>query len=226
VQSPISTDVIRVKPRAGKYGDSQEGDAPSPQSGNDGGGADTLSPEWKLRFFPSVSGVDPMIATGHQFVIVTQDHRIAFLDREGNALLSKSGESTNLPATNFFEGFIQEKNLDGSPNDDNINLYSPHQISEFYDTRCTYDAASKRFAILSAARKPGTTDTRFYAFAVSRTEDPRDGFEQYMTTESNYRDFPRLTVHGNRLLVAHNAAGQAAEGETPVLSAFDYSLVR
>lgn len=145
VQSRISTDVIRLNPRASKYGDSQEGDSPSPEGRNDGGGTDTLSPEWKLRFFPSVSGVDPMIPTGHQFVTVAQDHRIAFTDRGGNALPSKSGESTNLSATNFFEGFIQEKNPDGSRNDDNINLYSPQQISDIEISR-----GSQSMAIISS----------------------------------------------------------------------------
>jgi hypothetical protein len=167
-----------------------------------------------------------MLAVGHQFVVVTQDHRIAFLDRDGSALQSKSGEPTNMSATTFFNGFLQATNPDGTPNPDNINLYSPQQISEFYDTRVCYDAPTQRFAILSAARKPGTGDTRYFAFAVSRTADPRDGFEQYMTTESNYRDFPRLAIHGDRLLVAHNASGQAAEGETPALYAFPYPLLR
>jgi hypothetical protein len=214
-------------PQAGaRYGERPIVVTPQPSGDGDPEGSDTLSPPWQKRFFPGVSGVDPMLAVGHEYVVVTQDHRIAFLDREGAPLASKAGEATNLSATKFFEGFIAATNPDGTPNPDNINLYSPQQISEFYDTRVAYDAATKRFAILSAARKPGTTDTRFFAFAVSKTEDPRDGFHQYMTTESNYRDFPRLTVHGNRLLVAHNAAGQAAEGETPVVYAFDYPSLR
>ena len=103
-----------------------------------------------------------MLAVGHQYVVVTQDHRIAFLDRDGAPLPSKAGEVTNLAATAFFQGFISEKNPDGTANRDNINLYSPQQISEFYDTRVAYDASTKRFVILSAARKPNTADTRFF----------------------------------------------------------------
>jgi hypothetical protein len=180
------------------------------------------SPQWLARFFPPVVGVDPMIAVGHSFVIVTQDHAIIFLDRDGNVLPSKAGEPpTPMSATSFFYRFLEEHNPDGSDNLDCINRLSPQQINEFYDTRVDYDPITKRFAILSAARKSGTSDTRYYAFAVSHSQDPRDGFEQWMTTETNYRDFPRLTINGDLLLVAHNAAnGIVADGDRPVLSAF------
>src|SRR5262249_746758 len=194
---------------------------PEPPDGPSGNSA-----QWQHRYFPTVSGVDPMLAVGHKFVIVTQDHQIAFLGRDGVALPSKAGEATNLSATSFFNAFLPEKNPDGPPTPENLSAISPEQINEFYDTRVCYDSPSKRFAILSAARKGGTTDTRYYAVAVSKTEDPRDGFEQYMTTESNYRDFPRLTMHGNRLLVAHNAAVGGGEGEKPVLSAFALPSLR
>lgn len=216
----------RIKTRGGDlpYED-YPNPGPPPQPGP-GDGDSTASPNYKLRFFPAAQGVDPMIAVGHKFVVVTQDHAIAFLDRSGNALPPKKTESTNMSATAFFIGFISATNADGSPNPDNINLISPTVISEFYDTRCYYDAGSKRFVILSAAREPGTTVIRYYAMAVSRTEDPRDGFQQYMTTESNYRDFPRMTVQGDRIYVAHNAAAPAAEGERPVLSAFPLSQMR
>ncbi|HXB69159.1 MAG TPA: hypothetical protein VNY05_12995 [Candidatus Acidoferrales bacterium] len=194
---------------------------PGPPDGSSGN-----SSPWQHRYFPAVGGVDPMLAVGHQFVIVTQDHRILFMGRDGAPLPSKAGEATNLSATSFFSGFLAQKNPDGTPNPDNINAISPQQINEFYDTRVSYDSPSKRFAILSAARKGGTSDTRFYAVAVSKTEDPRDGFEQYMTTESNFRDFPRLTIHGDRLLVAHNHSVGGGEGEKPVLSAFDLPSLR
>lgn len=96
-------------------------------------------------------------------------------------------------------------------------------VDEFYDTRVLFDPGSKRFFILSAARhqlwpddpktNPGgqynALVRRYVAFAVSRTEDPRDGFHQYMLTESNYRDWPRMSVNGNVFVVAHNAEGAA-----------------
>lgn len=187
------------------------------------------SPAVLEQFTVPVDGIDPMLAVGHQFIVATQDHAIVFLDRDGNVLLSKSGEPQSpFRATEFFQRFLDETNPDGSENLDNINRYSPRQINEFYDTRVDYDPASKRFAILSAARESGTSDTRFYAFAVSKTEDPRDGFHQYMTTETNFRDFPRLTMNGDFLLVAHNAANTKADKDSdrPVLSAYHLPSLR
>lgn len=223
----VEADTLPRRARIAGYGeplDSEMAPLPAP-AGPDG--ADAESPPWQERFFPSVSGIDPMLAVGHQFVVVTQQGRIAFYDRNGNALPSKAGESTNMSATSFFSGFLATTNPDGSPNPDNINLLAPHEINEFYDTRVCYDAPSRRFVILSAARRsPWMPTTRYFAFAVSLTEDPRDGFQQYMTTESNFRDFPRVTVQGDRLLVAHNASGQAEEGDTPILYAFHYPSVR
>ena len=49
-----------------------------------------------------------------------------------------------------------------------------------------------------------------------------------MTTETNYRDFPRLTMNGDLLLVAHNAANSKADtdGDRPVLSAYHLPSLR
>jgi hypothetical protein len=105
-------------------------------------------------------------------------------------------------------------------------------VDEFYDTRVLFDPASKRFVILSAARhqlwrgdsatNPGgqydALTRRYVAFAVSRTEDPRDGFHQYMLTESNYRDWPRISVNGNVFVIAHNSSGDANSYVAYVLS--------
>jgi hypothetical protein len=199
----------------------------APPPGPDGDDGTNDSPAWKKRFFPSVGGVDPMIAVGHNFVVVTQDHQIAFYDRDGNLLKDSGGNNLSMSATTFFHRFIEATNPDGTTNQNNINLISPLEIKEFYDTRVTYDAASKCFVILSAARKQiGTPPPRYFAFAVSKTQDPRDGFFQYMTTESNYRDFPRLVVHNGTIFQSHNAEGLADEGETPVLYGFDLASAR
>ena len=103
-------------------------------------------------------------------------------------------------------------------------------IREFYDTRALFDPQSRRFVILSAARHTGITYERdgtskptdplvrrYIAFAVSRTEDPRDGFYQYMSTESNYSDWPRVTVAGGMLVVAYNSKQSARDGLKPVV---------
>jgi hypothetical protein len=223
---PPSANVSEPEPhRLAKYGEPAPQPPPGPGDGTDGGAG--TSPPWKNRYFPSVNGVDPMLAVGHKFVIATQDHQIAFLGRDGTALPSKNGESTNMSATTFFGQLIAATNPDGTPNQNNINLISPLEIKEFYDTRVTYDPQSKRFVILSAARKQiGTPPPRYIAFAVSKTEDPRDGFYQYMTTESNFRDFPRLVVHNGMVLVGNNAAAGGGEVDTPILNAFDLAALQ
>jgi hypothetical protein len=207
------------------------------------------SPAPALKFVPGVEGVDAGIAVGDQYIIVSQDHRIAFFDKQGNPLSGKGGFSTNMSATSFFSAFLAPKNADGSVNYANINRYlgfgpnapiqcdatqSPPQfpcVNEFYDTRVLFDPVSKRFFVLSAARHQlwrgdnnsnpnGQYDNlarRYVAFAVSATEDPRDGFHQYMLTESNYRDWPRMAVDGNVFVIAHNASGDPGSYVATVL---------
>lgn len=201
------------------------------------------SPAPALTFTPPVSGVDPMVAAGEDYLVVTQDHRIAFYDKQGNPLKDKNGNDHNFSATSFFGKFIAPKNADGSTNLDNINRYlnfpSDAPIScdltdetpdfpcvgEFYDTRVLYDPFHKRFVILSAARHSlwtsdpdyGELARRFIAIAVSKGEDPRDGFHQYMPTWSNYRDWPWMAVNGDYLVTAKKGA---TDPEGPVASVF------
>jgi len=52
---------------------------------------------------------------------------------------------------------------------------------------------------------------RYLAFAVSRTEDPRDGFHQYIFTESNYADWPLGTVGQRLLVLGHKSAPEAGK---------------
>ena len=54
---------------------------------------------------------------------------------------------------------------------------------------------------------------RYLAFAVSKTEDPRDGFHQYMVTQSNHRDWPWMAVNGNHFVTAHRGEYSTHTGE-------------
>jgi hypothetical protein len=180
---------------------------------------------------------DPAIAVGHKYILVISDHRIAFYGRDGKLLPSKHGEKTDMSATEFFRAFWEPTRPDGKPNPSNINAHLGYPagtltvdptkdpkgqlggVEEWYDSRCFYDPAYRRFFFLSAARNhlwfndeksnPGgkydACVRRYFAFAVSRTEDPRDGFDQWMTTESNYADWPRMAVANGLLTVAHNS---------------------
>jgi len=215
-----------------------EGGSPNPP--------DPPSKALALSIAPDIKGVDPMIAAGKQYAIVTEDHWIEFIAKTtvildhtvaGAELPSKAGEATCLSSAAFFAGFTRPQNPGGGVNRSNINLYQrfpaeaaaglpcdatnpklPHPcINEFYDTRVTYDPYSSRFIILSAVRSsapknpPGTATQqneqkrRYIAIAVSRGEDPRDGFDQWIVADSNYSDWPRMATGPGVLIVAHNA---------------------
>ncbi|MES3035962.1 MAG: hypothetical protein V4813_18305 [Gemmatimonadota bacterium] len=203
-----------------------------------------------IRTGVNSAGWDPMLAVGHQFIIVTQDHEIAFFDRQGQRLAQVGSTPVQLSATDFFSTFIAQDNGDGTPNEHNINRHigtgpwfaecalatAPQPcLVEFYDTRAVYDRSSRRFVIVSAARGSsmtfasgtGTKDTdpavrRYFAVAVSKTEDPRDGFWQYMTTESNYADWPRVVAQHGVIVMSHNSyqTQEAREGPTPTAYVF------
>ena len=191
-------------------------------------GTDQPSPSAAVVAQPDIQGVDPSIAAGQKYVIATEDHWIEFFDKSGHRLSSKAGEPTCLSAYKFFSGFLAPKNPNGTANRNNINrhLRSPLTydsakscdpntgaqtpcINEFYDTRVAYDPTIHRFIILSAVRHPifqdGINDLivrRFFAFAISRSEDPRDGFDTYISTENNYSDWPRIATAPGQLVVA------------------------
>jgi hypothetical protein len=202
--------------------------------------APTGSPAPALMFEPAIQGVDPMIAAGRDYVLVSEHGSLEFIfkngDQAGTQVPSKAGEPTCLSTSAFFAGFTRPRNVDGSTNRSNINLYQRHPantgpdlqcditnartpapcINEFYDERVGYDPYRQRFFIQAAARGGVFLDEtkspdenararRYYAVAVSRTEDPRDGFEQWITTENNYTDWPRIASADGVLVTALNA---------------------
>ena len=222
------------------------------------------SPQWADRWEPNVqsAGWDPMIAVGFNYIVVTSDHQVGFFDKNGDQLAPKAGEKTKMSASEFFGAFLTPTTDDGFVNEMSINRHLAHDpgfpeagvcdpdlstvpqpspsvcINEMYDTRVFFDAATKRFVIVSAARGntgfkrdaqnkdiASQTDPvvrRYVGIAVSRTEDPRDGFYQYMTTESNYSDWPRVWVDHDLVVVAHNSKQSSLDGSKP--AAYLYSI--
>jgi hypothetical protein len=102
----------------------------------------------------------------------------------------------------------------------------PPGIREFYDTRVHFDPESRRFFIFAPARttklvhkKTNLTcskeggdcintskqdnpfNRRYWAVAVSKTEDPRDGFHQWMSTEAYIADGPEFSVNRGVLVI-------------------------
>jgi hypothetical protein len=47
-------------------------------------------------------------------------------------------------------------------------------------------------------------ERRLVAVAVSKTEDPRDGFYQYMLTSNTPADWPWAAIHGSRVVISHH----------------------
>jgi hypothetical protein len=216
---------------------------------------DPPSPSPTLTFHPDIPGVDPMIAVGKQYVIVTEDHWIEFYPKSGTPTVSQlpsNGAPTCLTSTQFFAGFTRPLNGDGSVNRSNIDLYGrfpantgaipitlngqPAQlnlqcdptdpslpspcINEFYDTRVTYDPYTGHFIIVSQARGVGLGGAiqqeeiarRYIAIAVSKDEDPRDGFNQFITTESSYLDWPYVATANGVIVTSHHGCVDADTG--------------
>lgn len=94
-------------------------------------------------------------------------------------------------------------------------------VQEFYDTRILWDEKRKRFWVESAVRNhlwqcaPGarcdgekqsaTQARRYIAIAVSRTEDPRQGFHRYILVDE-YSDWPKFAINDHYLLLAHRSS--------------------
>jgi hypothetical protein len=96
-------------------------------------------------------------------------------------------------------------------------------VQEFYDTRVQWDPQRRRFWVESAARNhlwicvpsahqscadtkfSQTQSRRYIAIAVSRTEDPRDGFHRYILV-NEYSDWPKIAVHDRYLILNHRGA--------------------
>src|SRR6266542_4300421 len=238
----------------------------------------TPTPIWSpsdIRFEPKIEGIDPHIAVGHNFLMISQEGSLAFFDKTGNRL----GPVVNLD--DFFSTFTTAALPDGSRNEHNIQrhlgfppkgalhrfipgaeylcdpdaaVFAPPCLRDFTDTRVHYDASHKRFVVAAFARPPkcvysltnfdsgssgctkGTpqyaTDCkanplfrRYWAFAVSKDEDPRLGFHQWMSTESSCTyDFPRVStspgvfVAGND--VSEGSAWIPLVGVKPLLFTF------
>ncbi len=235
--------------RPGDLGWTTTDDRPEPMDASDNSPALTGT---AIRTGVNSAGWDPMLAVGHQFIIVSQDHEVAFFDRQGQRLAPRGGLPVQMSMETFFATFLARDNGDGTPNEHNINRHigtgawfsecdlaatSQPCIVEFYDTRVTYDRTSRRFVIVSAARGDGMSfDTatltrqtdpgvrRYFAVAVSKTEDPRDGFWQYMTTESNYSDWPRVVAQHGVVVMAHNSYQTEEVREGPAPTAYVFAM--
>jgi hypothetical protein len=65
---------------------------------------------------------------------------------------------------------------------------------------------------------------RLLAVAVSRTDDPRDGFYTYVLIENNYRDWPWMAVDGDWMILSHLGAEQPGGAAATLVSLADMRL--
>ena len=203
---------------------------------------------------PPVTGVDPMVAVGRNFMVAAQHGSLVFLDRSGAPLAEKGGVGPAPSVDAIFGDFITR----GGPLDLNevtgfpaacdsptypVTSGNRYCINEFYDLRVWFDPGGDRFVLLAHIRNPLWTDIwddqkaftdsvgacgvyrpagggdnmpvphpshcalarRHAVFAVSRTEDPRDGFHTWAVTQNNYQDWPwgSVNAEGNTFVIGH-----------------------
>jgi hypothetical protein len=87
-------------------------------------------------------------------------------------------------------------------------------VQQVYDARVQWDPSRNRFWVQAAARPliwsgSGAAQPddprlarRFEMIAVSKTEDPRMGWYQYVLVD-DYADWPRMTINGRVLVLGH-----------------------
>jgi hypothetical protein len=227
------------------------------------------------QFEPGVNGRDPHIAVGSSYIVVTNNTRIGFFDKNGNRLgpviktnqffssflVGRKGTRPNIsrnehsiqrhlgfPAKGAVDDYPPGASVHCDPNNAKPLDPPPPCLGQFFDARTFYDTTSRRFFVVTSARPPkcvksltefsyggceGTPVSkaarnplyrRYWAFAVSKTEDPRAGFYQWMSTEPTQTfDYPRFSVNQGVMLAEANSAGYtpwlAAMGRKPYVYA-------
>ena len=176
----------------GVDGDANEG--PGPQS-----------PKAVVSFdaIASLNNVDPGIAVGTSYVLVSDAvNGIAVYDKTGKLIPAKSGQSNFANPFSIGSLFSKVK----ADIDPTLNMPShlptdfPREIEGYGDVRIMFDAYRKCFWIYAQAKNElhgFTTDDKIVhypnikvarrnkaAVAVSKTEDPRDGFYTYWWNET------------------------------------------
>ncbi len=190
------------------------------------------SPPPLSSFTTNLYAPDATIAVGKDVIVAASSSTLTFYDKKGVMLAPKHNLGTTMSMLNFFGGFFADKLPNGSVNTQNLNRIlalpatpnypacdpanykaQPSCVQEVYDSRVQFDPSRNRFWVQAAARpliwknKPPAAETdelyrRFILVAVSKTEDPRDGFCQYVLVDE-YADWPRMTIHGKRLVLSH-----------------------
>jgi hypothetical protein len=134
----------------------------------------------------SLGGLDPQIAAGTVYLVITTGGQIAFYDKAGKLLTGANGKAVS-PVTvkSFFAPLIPDMNtLLNLPSGADLTTFG---LKSFYDARVIYDNFRHRFWIAALASNKSqdlTTIARAarrtkVMAAVSIDEDPRHGWLLY-----------------------------------------------
>src|SRR6266481_805842 len=165
-------------------------------------GPQTPKPTAKFLASTALSGLDPGIAAGNKYLLVSDNaNGVAVYEKTGKLLGPKPGDVFPNPFS-ILSLFSKVK----ADIDPLLNMPShlpadfPREIKGYGDVRIMFDAYRKRFWIYAQAKNElhgFTTDSKIVhhpnikvarrnkaAVAVSKTEDPRDGFYTYWWNET------------------------------------------
>jgi hypothetical protein len=141
-----------------------------------------LPPSWEVDGASGLQALDMQIAASHSHLVLSSVHTIAFFTKDGTLLDHSS-------IADFFDLARKDMNDNVLDPATSAKLAAPYQINELYDARVVFDAVRKRFWVGCLARnseakygsEPDHTKHRVtkFALAVSKTENPADGFISY-----------------------------------------------
>jgi PKD repeat protein len=157
-----------------------------------------LKVSWDAPIDPASGVIDPQIAAGPSYLLVTLRHRFFILDKAGNLAYDKTGTKQlgAISSCDFFDPLSNSMNS-------SLNLPSPLSVAggygmdcatysdTYYDARAIFDPYRKRYWIVALALNKKANDAddaqKFpgrrgkFAVAVSKTSDPRGGWYLYWT---------------------------------------------
>jgi hypothetical protein len=163
---------------------------------------------------PFVNSPENLVAAGRRFALACSTGACQFYDKAGNNIGSVSDGDLFAPLQTSLRSHLEEQHACdpelGTDSDVETALNQCPKTASAYDSRVLYSASHDRFVIVSHLRyKPNISRSRYLAFAVSVSEDPRDGFNVFANTESLIRDDPKAGIAGGMLLLSFDGANDA-----------------
>jgi hypothetical protein len=158
----------------------------------------------------TIKVLDPQVAASNSYLVATLSRTIVFYEKSGQRLVNANGAS-QFAALDFFKGTVDHANTllnlpSGLPVDP-VNIPGAFKLQTVFDLRVVFDAYRKRFwigALLINNEVDQNWDLGMpvhlarrnkYVVAVSKTQDPRDGFWQYWW-DASFGDGTCNTVGG------------------------------